>query len=1018
VAAGAAGEKVASLVVTLFGPLAVLLHGAPLDRLRSRKVPWLLALLVLRQGREVERSWLATTLWPDSRESDAYYNLRRDLACLRRALGSEAARLHSPTAHTLCLDLTGAALDVVSFDAAIRRGDPPALERAVALYRGPLLEGCVEEWALQERRIREQAFLAALETLADQAHRRGDLGAAERYLRRAVTVDPLREGAQRALMQALAASGNFAAASEVYRELRLRLHRELNAEPDPETDALYQQLRAEARAKAALGAGRWALGGKASASRHACELPSDCAQRPAPSAQRRSKANLPLPLTRFIGREDHVAELQHWLAEHRLATLTGAGGCGKTRLALAVATELLATFPDGVTFVDLAPLTDPQWVPQAVATALGLTEEPGRSPADALRDFLESRHLLLVLDNCEHLLAACAHLVHSLLQSCPHLRVLATSREALGITGERTYRVPPLSLPGPQERPGVEQVTQYEAVRLFSDRATAVHPSFQVTAENVEAVTRICRRLEGMPLAIELAAARVKALPVEKLNERLDDMFRLLTGGNRTGLPRQQTLRALIDWSYDLLSPPEQTLLHRLSVFAGGWTLEAAEAVCIGEGVEEREVLDLLTRLVEQSLVLYEERGGEERYRLLETIRQYARDRLEGKPHEVGRGEAAEVRGRHRDWCLELAETAAQKLGGPEQAVWLERLETEHDNLRAALAWGLECGEAEPGLRLGVALFLFWATRGYWTEGRERLTALLGQPGAEARTVVRAKALHWSGFLADPQGDSGAARAFFEESLAISRELGHKPGIAESLLSLGWVVHQQGDSGAARAFFKESLAISRELDNKTGIAESLRVLAWAASQWGDYGEARALLEESLAIWRAVGNTDCFGFGLSLGYLGWVAHGQGNYGEARVLLEESLAIHREIDNKYAIASLLPALAMVTRDQGNSGEARALLEEALTISRKLGYRNGMERALEGLAGVAVAQAQPERAARLLGTAERLREAIGAPLQPGDRAEHDRSVMAVRAALTEDAVAAAWAEGRAMSIEQAIG
>jgi non-specific serine/threonine protein kinase len=377
---------------------------------------------------------------------------------------------------------------------------------------------------------------------------------------------------------------------------------------------------------------------------------------------------------------------------------------------------------------------------------------------------------------------------------------------------------------------------------------------------------------------------------------------------------------------------------------------------------------------VEQSLVLYEERGGEERYRLLETIRQYARDRLEGKPHEVGRGEAAEVRGRHRDWCLELA----QKLGGPEQAVWLERLETEHDNLRAALAWGLECGEAEPGLRLGVALFLFWATRGYWTEGRERLTALLGQPGAEARTVVRAKALHWSGFLADPQGDSGAARAFFEESLAISRELGHKPGIAESLLSLGWVVHQQGDSGAARAFFKESLAIS----------------------------------------RAVGNTDCFGFGLSLGYLGWVAHGQGNYGEARVLLEESLAIHREIDNKYAIASLLPALAMVTRDQGNSGEARALLEEALTISRKLGYRNGMERALEGLAGVAVAQAQPERAARLLGTAERLREAIGAPLQPGDRAEHDRSVMAVRAALTEDAVAAAWAEGRAMSIEQAIG
>src|SRR5713226_5481995 len=374
-----------------------------------------------------------------------------------------------------------------------------------------------------------------------------------------------------------------------------------------------------------------------------------------------------------------MAAVKQLLSSTALLTLTGSGGCGKTRLALQVAADLLEEYADGVWLVELAPLADPALVPQTVASALGVRDAPGRPLTATLTDYLRSKSLLLVLDNCEHLLEAGAQLADALLRSCPRLRLLASSREGLGIGGEQTYRVPSLSLPDARHLPPLERLRDFEAVQLFADRARLSQATFAVTQANALSVAQVCQRLDGIPLAIELAAARVKALSVEKLNERLDDMFRLLTGGSRTALPRQQTLRALIDWSYDLLSPSEGALLRRLSVFAGGWTLEAAEAVCAGEGVEEWEVLDLLTSLVEKSLVLYEERGGEGRYRLLETVRQYARDRL------LEAGEAEAVRGRHLGFVLRLAEEAEPKLSGPEQVVWLDRLEAEHDNLRAAL---------------------------------------------------------------------------------------------------------------------------------------------------------------------------------------------------------------------------------------------------------------------------------------------------------------------------------------------
>ncbi|HEX9532289.1 MAG TPA: tetratricopeptide repeat protein [bacterium] len=719
--------------------------------------------------------------------------------------------------------------------------------------------------------------------------------------------------------------------------------------------------------------------------------------------------NLPVQLTSFIGRGHEKAEVRKLLSTTRFITLTGSGGAGKTRLALQVAAEALEEFPDGVWLVELAALTNPSLVPKAVASALGIPEpeQPGRMLTETLADALRGKSVLVVLDNCEHLVPACAHLTTDLLGTCPNLRILATSREALGVTGETTWRVPSLSVPDLQRLPPLDHIAEYEAVRLFIDRAVTSAPQFAITRDNAPAVAQVCHRLDGIPLAIELAAARVKVLAVEQIAARLEDRFRLLTGGSRTALPRQQTLRAAMDWSYDLLSEQERTVLRRLSVFAGGWTLVAAEAVCSGDGVEASAILDLLAQLVDKSLVGVETKGNEARYGLLETVRQYGLDRL------MESEKALIVRRKHRDWFLELVERAERELRGPRQILWLDRLENELDNLRAALEWSMKEAPAA-GLRLAGELQWFCQIRGHLSEGRKWLedTLLIA---SDASPPVRAKALWGVGQLSWPQGELELAGTVLRKSLTLWRELGDKRGMATALHTLGHVAENQADYGHANTHFEESLLLFRELGDKWGISWSLNCLGHVALTQGDDSRAKPLFEESLALCRETG--DKWRTAYTLRNLGNVAGMRADYQRAMSSLDEGLALSRDVKDKYSIVACQNALGKIALKLGNHERAMTLFKESLTLRRDFADRRGIPECLEGLAGVAGGQAKPILAARLLGAAEIMRETIGTPLPPSDGAEYARQVSAAGAALGQEGLAAAWAEGRAMSLEQAI-
>lgn len=683
--------------------------------------------------------------------------------------------------------------------------------------------------------------------------------------------------------------------------------------------------------------------------------------------------NLPLQLTSFVGREREIAEIRRLLSTTRLLTLSGAGGVGKSRLALQAAAEVLDEYRDGVWLVELAPLSDSALVPQTVAVALNIREQPGRSMPATLADHLRLRQILIVLDNCEHLLTASAHLIEPLLRICPHVRVLVTSREGLGIAGELTYRVPSLALPDLRRLPPPDALGQHEAIQLFVERATFAVPAFRLTERNAMAVAQVCERLDGIPLALELAAARMKGISVEQIAARLDGRFRLLTGGSQTSLPRHQTLRAAIDWSYDLLSEQERILLRRLSVFVGGWTLEAAEGVCGDESMDPADVLDRLTRLVDKSLVIMEALDGETRYRLLETVRQYSREKL------LDSGEATRIRDRHRGSYLELAERAEPMLIGPEQSAWMERLEVEHSNLRAALEWSKTGdGGAEALARLAAALWRFWNVRGYWSEGRGWLEAALSQAGHAPR-ATRARLLFGAGVLAWVQQESGRAAALGEESLALARELGDKHAVADSLRLLAAVAKDDYDYERAKALGEESLALFRELGDKLGIAAALRFLGFHAMTYDEFEAAMAAFEESLRLARAL--KDERGIAGSLHGLGGVPFQQARYEEAVALYEEALSLFRDLGDKWGMSSALGSLGAIARYRGDYERAAMLLEESLQMRREMGSKAFIAVSLLGLGFLAQDQGDYQRAKNLYEESLDLFRETGQPA-PGPR------------------------------------
>lgn len=1017
--------------------------------LPTRKVESLLAYLVLHPGPH-PREKLAALFWGDSSDQDARTSLRRALSLLRLHLASESLIADrqtiqlNPEFHLW--------VDVREFEQSAKsrlskgvgeRGAYDEVRQTLALYRGDLLVEFYDDWIPPEREHLRGLYLELLSESVQASRAASQYERAIEFAQQILTADPANERAYQHLMFCFVAIGNRQAALEQYEQCRRALQEELAVEPAAETLALYDWIRSSP-GEAQFAATRI--------------------------------TNLPIPISFFIGRQSAMGELKGMLRtgdgqgerqavsafgqphSARLVSLLGAGGSGKTRLAIQVATDLVDAFQDGVWWIELAGLTNGALVPQAVAKGLGVQGMAELSLIDNLSNFLYAKKLLLVLDNCEHLVEACAQLAEHLLSRCADLKILTTSREALGVSGEVIKLVPPLSLPEKEQISTPKELQEYEAIQLFVERAFAVKPDFALKEENSAAVTLVCQRLDGIPLAIELAAARVKLLSVEQIAARLDDRFHLLTGGSRTALPRQQTLKATIDWSYDLLPPDAQVLMRRLAVFAGGFTLQAVESIFADSRANSLAALDLLSLLVDRSLLSANYQGRAERYGMLETLREYARERL------AAAGEIELYCARHLDFFLQMAERAESELGGPKRLAWFNQLEAEHDNLNVALSTALLLKDGtEKLLRLTAALYQFWVWRGHWREGGAwavQAVAASRAAGTPSKQL-HVKALNVAGIILVFR-DWREGNDLIEECVALAREVDDKPTLAHALLFLGINSHSANDDLKAAVLHTESLALLRAIGDEWWLAYALGHMGNLLVEQGDYARARVYYQESILLLQNLG--DVWTVQLSYFGLGKLSYAEGDYDRALEFLKRSEKISIETGDRFGTAVDLHEMGLVAMAQGRDEYARTLLEQGLKLFEMIGFKRFswtvlalglialkqgeftraapyhkeslvlmlgkfpprsedlgfLAYCVAGLSAIAEHLGARQQAAQLLGGADRLIEAAGHHIRPLDRgmqAEYEHLVRVLHQALDGGDFAEIQMKGRALTQEQIV-
>jgi len=1012
------------LALQFLGPPKLELNNAPIVADR-RKVLALLAYLAVSREQHT-RAFLSALLWPEYDQDKAFTNLRHILWEAQQSIGEGWI---TASRDTIGLNRDAEIwLDVAHFEAMIAQSltqnDVPLrislLVDSIKLYRNHFLTGFslkdvlqFNEWAFAQSENLRHQLARALTMLADDYCSLGQAETAIPHAQRLIALDPLNEVSHRQLMNIYIQAGQHNAALRQYQTCEKLLRKELGVDPQPETRAHYKQIR-----KGEIKQTQPAIKKETITPRH----------------------NLPFQLSKFIGREKELNEITSLIASHRLVTLTGTGGIGKTRLSLKVGEHLLDEYADGVWLVELAPLSAPALVLQTVAIQFNLVEGSEELLTEKLIHVLRPRTLLLILDNCEHLLDACAQLANTLLRNCPNLKIIATSREPLGITGEAQYHVPPMALPDIQQL--LEKILGYESVQLFEERARLVQGNFSLTMENASSITRICHRLDGIPLAIELAAARVNLLSTEQIALRLDESFNLLTGGSRITLPRHQTLRASIDWSWNLLSDPERILLRRLSIFAGGWTLDAAEVVCTGNDIGPNQVLDVMTQLTAKSLVVVNQaEGRDRRYRLLEMIRQYARDKL------VEVGEEENIYEKHLNYFLNISQQIEYELVRYQQMEWYARTNDELDNVRVALEYAGKSNRVEAGLYISARIRNFWE---YFdmNEGMRWLSEFLGRPESKEFPVARVRALYANGWFKALSNQFDESRSAAEECMALSRTCGDQYGEVDALYLLGFI----SDGKEKTEFCQQALALARSLGDVVRQTTALNFLGWDHS---DLSRALASWEAAIPLYHQIGNRRALAN--CLGRLGFYLMLEGNLESAQKYLDESNLLYQQLNINtgydhlnaaYALIALMRGdyeqartrclesariaketgsrmdylwanyrLGVVEMREGNITEARQLLTETAQAFYKDGYSIGIVITLQYMASLYVVVGKAESAARLIGWADAMREKIRNMRPVLEQADVDRDVAAIVTKIGKDAFGEAYNMGRSMPLDEAM-